>query len=92
MNTYKAIVSDNRTVVNAGSVVSDEGVGRIVVETAPVAVQRDKTKQDNVVQPEPTKAPPELEKVKVELPKTEPVAEKKEEKKPKAVMPKLENK
>lgn len=92
MNTYKTIVSDNRTVVNAGSVVSDEGVGRIVVETAPVAVQRDKTKQDNVVQPEPTKAPPELEKVKVELPKTEPVAEKKEEKKPKAVMPKLENK
>jgi cell division protein FtsQ len=91
MNTYKAIVSDNRNVVNARSVVSEEGVGRIVVETAPAAAQREKPKQEKAVMPEPPKAVPEPEKVKVELPKPEPVTEKKEEKKPKAVMPKLEN-
>jgi cell division protein FtsQ len=92
MNTYKAIVSDNRNVVNAGSVVSEEGVGRIVVETAPAAAKREKPSQEKAVMPDPPKAPPEPEKVKVELPKPEPSADKKEEKKPKAVMPKLENK
>lgn len=89
MNTYKAIVRDNRNVVNASSVVSEEGVGRIVVETAPAAALREKAKQEKPINAESPKAIPEP--VKVELPKAEPNTDKKEEKKPKAVMPKLEN-
>jgi len=85
MTTYQKIVSENKHVVNANSVVKETGVGRLMGESPGLkagkgaetgkAVQNDK--KEKVVKPPEVKA-------------DKPV-EKKEERVPKALMPKTEN-
>lgn len=85
MNTYQKIVSENKQVVNANSLVKETGVGRLMGET-PV-VKADGGKKE--VKPEPVMQK-EIE-MKPRVIEPEKPAEKKEQKKPKAIMPKIEN-
>jgi outer membrane biosynthesis protein TonB len=93
MNAYQKIVSDNKTVVNANSVVKESTAGRILSEPAERKEKTSKAdnKQEDVPKQEaPLKvAEPTPEKQPEKIPEKKP--EIKEEKVPKAVMPKIEN-
>jgi cell division protein FtsQ len=85
MSTYQKIVSENKHVVNANSVVKEAGVGRLMGESPdvkPVPVKKAGTTEGNGEKEKaakPAEATPE---------KTQ---DKKEQRIPKAIMPKTEN-
>jgi cell division protein FtsQ len=85
MTTYQKIVSENKQVVNANSVVKETGVGRLMGEAPAVKADGGKKelKPEPVLQKENEAKPVVME--------AEKPAEKKEQKKPKAIMPKIEN-
>jgi cell division protein FtsQ len=85
MNTYQKIVGENKQLVNANSVVKETGVGRLMGDAPEVKAEsvKKEVKQEPVVQKENEGKPAANE--------AEKPAEKKEQKKPKAIMPKIEN-
>ncbi len=85
LSTYQTIVKANKHVVNANSVVAENGAGRLLGESSDPKTEKGsrtgnaEKKEDQAKTPKPPEAAPE-----------KPV-EKKEQRVPKAIMPKTEN-
>jgi cell division protein FtsQ len=92
MVTYQKIVSDNKTEVNANSVVAEKSAGRIIHET-PVPKSENKPKisiKQVLEKSEPVKIEQEQVKATEKLQEKASEKEPAEKKVPKAIMPKLE--
>ncbi len=91
MDTYRRIISENKKVVNANSIVTEDAAGRIIRD-APATPEKNNDAQSNQVE---VKRVIQVEKImpanKPEPVQTEKSTEIKEQKMPKAIMPKLEN-
>jgi cell division protein FtsQ len=92
MNTYQKIVNENKHVVNANSVVTDAGAGRIITEPVETKSRAEKEEKKAVMQEKKAEQPAAPEQTPAKPPEKIPEQkpEVKEVKVPKAVMPKIE--